>query len=138
MGQSCGGETGVGATKQNTVEDKVYPLLLMVPQSLVSRAPAGCQHSWHAIESILFTVGAAQVYFPSCGRLKYHISYFVHEFSAPELEEFRLQFPSLNSQIVYNNSVIAMKGLITRVPVSMSPRIPHFMTLLLEPLVTTH
>ena len=83
-------------------------------------------------------MGAAQVYFPSCGRLKYHISYLVHEFSAPELEEFRLQFPSLNSQIVYNNSVTAMKGLITRVPVSMSPWIPHFMTLLLEPLVTTH
>ena len=49
----------------------------------------------------------------------------MHEFSAPELEEVQLQFLSLNSQIVYNNSVIIIKGLITRVPVFMSPRIPH-------------
>ena len=88
------------------------------------------------MESILLTVGAS--YFPCCGWLEYHISYLVHEFSAPELEEFQLQFLSLNSQIVYNNSVIIIKGLITRVPVFMSPQIPHCVTLLLGPLVTKH
>ena len=141
MGQSCcvcgGGGGVVYATKQNTVGGNILSrgniLSLVVDDPLVTCQPCLLVVNMVQIPGMLWsllalTVGASQVYVPSCGRLKYHTLIPGPWTQCPWAG--RILFPSPRF-MTSNYSV--MKTVITKVSVSMSPLIPRCMALLLEP-----